>query len=208
MLKNVIIIGSGGHAKVVIDILNINANYKIIGCISKDPPEKHILNIPILGNDDIIPELFQKGITNVFIAIGENKLRLKLAEYLTKMGFNIINVISNDSNISTTVSLGKGIVVMPGASINVDTVISDYSIINTNSSVDHDCFIGKAIHIAPGSNLAGNVSVGEGSFLGIGCVVTPGISINEWTTVGAGSVVIKNLESHSVYVGNPAKKIK
>ncbi len=206
-MKKLIIIGSGGHAKVVIDILKDIREYQIEGCISKDNI-KEILGIPILGSDELLPKLIAKGIKNVFIAVGDNKRRLELSREIKKLGFRLVNVISKKATISKSVHFGSGIVVMPGAVINVETTIEDLAIINTSASVDHDCILSEACHIAPGVNLAGNVKVGRGTFLGTGAAVIPSIEIGEWSIVGAGGVVVKDIPPFSVAVGNPAKVIK
>jgi UDP-perosamine 4-acetyltransferase len=205
MKDKVIIIGASGHAKVIIDILKNNNEYELVGCIDSAPSSKKILDLPILGTDEDLPKLLTQGITHTFIAIGDNRTRKKVAEKVTQLGFNLINAISRFSYISSTVQLGKGIAVMPGAIINVDSIIGDNAIINTGASVDHDGTIGAYSHIAPGTNLAGNVRFGEGVFCGVGCKIIPQITIGEWSIIGAGATVITDIPAHVTSVGIPAK---
>lgn len=208
MNKKVIIIGSGGHAKVIIDIIQGMKKYEIIGVASSDKIKRIISGVPILGNDSILIDLYKSGVKHAFIAIGDCKLRDIIFNYVNKIGFDLVNAISPSANISPTVKIGFGVAIMPGVSINVDSIIEDNVIINTNASIDHDNVIKKSVHIAPGCNLAGNVTVGEGTFLGIGCKVIPKIFIGKWSTIGAGSVVIKDVPSNTVVFGVPAKVIK
>lgn len=206
-MKKLVIIGSGGHAKVVIDIIRENGDYQIEGCVSKDRIES-FQGVPILGTDKCLAELINDGIKNAFIAIGDNRKRLEISKKIRAIGFSLINVISKKAIVSKSVRFGSGIIVHLGAVVNVGTIIEDLAIINTSASIGHDCSIGKASHIAPGTRVTGNVKIGNGALLGVGTVVIPNIKIGNWTVIGAGSVVIKDIPSFSVAVGNPAKVIK
>ncbi|MEW6418727.1 MAG: acetyltransferase [Nitrospirota bacterium] len=208
MPKKIIIIGSGGHAKVIIDILKSSDNYKIIGCTDASLKQKDIMGLPVLGDDSILPQLYKNGLRHAFVAIGDNKIRSEISDCVKKMGFELINAISPHSYISKSVKLGSGIAIVQGAVINPETVIGNNAIINTGSTIDHDCIIEESCHIAPGCNIAGNVRIGKGTFLGIGCKVIPKITIGEWTTVGAGAVVVNDLPGYSLAVGVPAKIVK
>ena len=208
MNKKIVIIGSGGHAKVIIDIFNSTKKYKIIGVTSPDKIKKTISGIPVLGDDSILLDLFNKGVRCAFIAIGDCKLRNKIFENAKKIGFKIVNAISPSSNISRSVKIGSGVAIMPGVSINVDSIIEDNVIINTNTSIDHDNIIKKSVHVAPGCSLAGNVTIGEGTFLGIGCKIIPKIFVGKWSIIGAGTVVIKDIPSNVTVFGVPGKVIK
>lgn len=205
--EKVIIVGSAGHAKAIIDIIRSSGQYKVAGYTS---PEQRLplLGAPYLGQDAQLSDLYDSGISKIFLALGDNKRRLALTKTIKAIGFELINVISPGAYVSPSVKLGSGIAVMPGAVINPDSVIGDLTIINTGATVDHDCLIEPACHIAPGCNLAGNVKLGEGVFLGIGCKVIPKIQIGSWAVVGAGAVVIRDLPANCVAVGVPAKIVK
>lgn len=208
MSNKIVIVGTGGHAKVIIDIFRSMKKYKIIGATTADKTKKNISGIPVLGDDSNLRTLFKQGVKHAFIAIGDCKLRNKVFDYVNNIGFKMVNAISPDANISPTVKIGFGVAIMPGSSINVDSTIEDNVIINTNASIDHDNLIEKSAHIAPGCSLAGNVTVKEGAFLGIGCKIIPKISIGKWSIIGAGSVIIKNIPSNTTAFGVPAKVIK
>ncbi|MFB9758261.1 acetyltransferase [Ectobacillus funiculus] len=207
MKPKVVIIGAGGHAKVIIDILKSCGEYEIVGCTSAFGNDKDIDGVSILGDDKILPILFNKGVKHAFIAIGDNKVRKNISENMKILGYQLINVISSFSYIASSAKLGEGIAVMPGAVINAYSRIHDNAIINTGATIDHDNEIESHAHIAPGCNLAGNVKVEEGAFLGVGCRVIPEKIIGKWSIVGAGSVVIRDVENYTKVVGVPARKI-
>lgn len=204
MRKKVIIIGAGGHAKVIIEILKADVEYELIGCTDVKGKGDPVLGLQILGDDSILPDLYRKGITFAFVAIGDNQLRQKIARNAKEIGFELINAISFSSYIAGSSILGEGIAIMPGASLTAEVVIHDYAIINTGSSIDHESIIGESAHIAPGCNLSGKVVVGEGTFLGTGTSVIDGISIGSWSIVGAGSVVVKDFPDRCIGFGVPA----
>lgn len=208
MKPKVIIIGSSGHAKVIIDTIKHTNNYEIVGCTDVNTCKNNVLDVPIIGDDSVLPSILSKGVKHAFIAIGDNKVRAKLFAIAQGIGFELINVISPYAYISPTVNLGRGIAVMPGAVINADAVIRDNVIVNTGATIDHDCVIDENAHIAPGCTLAGNVKIGKGVFLGAGSKVIPNIDIGDWSILGAGSVVIDNICSNMTAVGVPAKIIK
>lgn len=206
MKKKIVLIGAGGHAKVIIDILVKYEEYEIIGCLDKSYREKQkILGYDVIGDDSVIQNLYNGGVKNAFVALGNNKLRYEISKDLISKGFTLINVISKNSYIADSVKLGYGIAIMPGAIINSNTIIGNNVIINTNASIDHDCNIGDNCHIAPGASLSGYINLGTGAFLGTGCNVRDRINIGQWSTIGVGSAVVKNIPSYSLAYGVPAK---
>lgn len=205
--KKVVVVGGGGHAKVVVDILNRSSIYEVIGCTDQ-VVNQEVLNVKVLGDDTILTELYSTGVHCAIIAIGDNKLRAKLAQKLKEIGFEMISAISPNAHISEYTHLGEGVVVMPGAVINAGAWIGDHVIINTNASIDHDSRIEDYSHIAPGCNIAGNVTIGKGTFAGIGTKVIDRITIGNWCILGAGTVIIKPVPSFTLSVGVPGKVIK
>ncbi|MCG7409894.1 acetyltransferase [Paenibacillus sp. ACRRX] len=202
--RKTVIIGAGGHAKVIIDILRSMPQIEIVGCIDRSSI-RSIMQVPVLGDDDLLPQLFHIGVEHAFVAIGDNRIRQRLAERAAEIGFTLINAISPHANISESASLGSGIAIMPGAIVNAEAVIDNYAVINTSSSIDHECRIGESCHVAPGSHLSGNVHVQEGAFLGTGTTVIDGIHIGAWTVIGAGSVVVRDIPAHCLAYGVPAR---
>jgi UDP-perosamine 4-acetyltransferase len=206
--ESVVIVGSGGHAKVVIELIRAEGKYQIAGCTGLEENGFVLGDVPIVGNDNVLPTLLSKGIGRAFIAIGDNRLRMRLTTQLSEMGFEIINAISADSVVSPSAMLGRGIAIMAGAIINSGTRIENGAIINTNASVDHDCRVGAGVHVGPGSTLGGNVELGEEAFLGAGATVIPGIRVGRSAIVGAGSVVIRNVPDEVTVAGVPARLIQ
>ena len=207
MAKGIILVGAGGHAKVVIEILRANG-CDVHYCVGGSDAVDECLGVPVVKGDHWLETLRSEGYSQVFIGIGPNRLRLKLAELAQSLGYDLINAISPSAVVSPSVTMGNGVAAMAGAIINADSTIGDLAIINTGATVDHDCHIGTAVHIAPQCGLAGTVSIGNGSFLGIGSRVIPGVAIGEWSTVGAGAVVTKDLPAHVTAVGIPARVLR
>lgn len=210
--EKLIVIGAGGHARSVIDIILQNGNYDIVGCVDSVYPDVVELpgmkEIPIIGNDDNLEELYSSGIKNIFIAIGNNSLRAKLYKKSINIGFNSVTIISKNAVVSPKAVIGKGTCVMPGAVINVNCCIGDNCIVNTNCSLDHDCLVRNHCHIAPGAAISGTVVLGEFVQIGTGASVIDAMTIGSGSFVGAGSVVVKNIPERVLVYGVPAKIIR
>jgi sugar O-acyltransferase (sialic acid O-acetyltransferase NeuD family) len=191
-----VIIGAGGHAKVIIEIIE-----ELKGAVKN-----------ISDTDPLVTELLGYAVTRqpvyaapVIVAVGNNSIRKKIvSETPGKFG----TAIHPRANISSRCRVGEGTVIMAGVTVNSHTEIGKHCIINTNASVDHDCVIGDFAHISPNAALGGGVTVGEGSHIGIGSAVIPGIQVGKWVTIGAGSVIIKDVPDYAVVVGNPGTVIK
>lgn len=203
----VVVLGAGGHAKVCIELLQAMGK-KVAYCIGDVDSADRCVGIPVLKGDENLAHLRNKGYSKLFVAVGSNELRNQLATLALKQGYQLVNAISPTAMIAPSAKLGVGIAIMAGAVINAEATIENLAIINTGATVDHDCRIGRAVHLAPQCVLAGNVVVGKYSFLGMGCTVISKIEIGERVTVGAGSVVISHIELGTTSVGVPARIIK
>lgn len=201
---SVVIVGAGGHAKVVADIL-LGMRQAVLGYVDDDPATwgNTRLGLPVLGPVESLSHLEFDG---AICAIGSNRVRLTLAErFAGLLDGRWINAIHPQAVIGYGVQMGNGVVVAAGAVINVDTVIGHHSIINTGATVDHDCAVGDYAHIAPGTHLAGAVNIGVGTLVGVGAAVIPNVSIGEWTVVGAGATVVCDVPPNVVARGTPAR---
>lgn len=203
MKERLVVIGAGGHARSVMDVLIQNGDYDIIGCLSPNG-EKDVLGIPVLGDDQLLPQLYQEGCRHVFVALGKNKLRCRISERCREMGFRTISVISRNAVISSRVEIGEGACVLHGAVIHVNSRIGRDCIINTAAAIDHDCVVGEGCHIAGNSYLAGTVSVGDYTLIAPGAVIRDGISIGKNCVIGMGAVATKNIPDEVMAYGVPA----
>lgn len=211
-MKEIIIIGAGGHAKVIIDIILQRKKFfndklvvkGILDDIFCEYEEKKIFGIPIIGKIDKILELPNN--TYYIIAIGNNSIRKKIFQKYN--GREYATLIHPKAVIAEEVTIGEGTVIMAGAIVNSHTRIGKHCILNTGSIVEHDNFIEDYVHISPGAVLCGGISVEEGTWIGANVVITHGMKIGKEVIIGAGAVVIKNIDNKNIVAGNPAKMIK
>ena len=196
------VVGAGGHAKVVVATLQA-AGFEVEAAWDDDPARVggHLLGVAIRGPVASVPV----G-ASVVIAVGSNEARKAIAGQLT--GHSFVSVVHPAAVVHPSAILRQGTVVFAGAVVQPDAHIGEHVIVNTGASVDHDCILESFVHVAPGVRLAGNVSLREGSFLGIGASVVPGIEIGAWAIVGAGAVVLKPLASKVTAVGCPAREFR
>jgi len=197
MEEPVTIIGAGGHAKVVIATLRM-AGYKVFVALDDDRLKwgSEVLGVRVTG-----PVSSMKPGARAVIAIGDNAARLRVSRQLTA---EWISAVHPSAIVHDREAIGAGSVVLAGAVIQPGASIGAHVIVNTAATVDHDCRVGDFAHLAPGVHLAGGVSVGNGAMLGVGAVTIPGVSIGEWSTVGAGSVVLRDLPPKVIAFGVPA----
>ena len=206
--RNLLIIGAGGHGKVVADIAEESNLWEKIAFIDDAYPQKKTNGAwSIIGKTSNL-STFTTEYLDAFVAIGHAKTRKTLLEKLSKIGFHTPTIIHHTASISRHTKIGQGCVIMPKVVINVDSIIGDGVIINTAATVDHDCIIEDFVHLAPGVHLSGSVHVGYETWLGTGTSCIQGIHIQHQTMIGAGSVVIKNLPHNITAVGVPASIIK
>ncbi len=209
--KKIVLIGGGGHCKVVISILKKLDNFEIAGISDNYQTGSLISGIKILGTDDDLKNIYKSGIHYTLITVGsirDNAKRYELFNMVRKIGFIFPIIISNEAIVDESVKIDEGTIIMPGSIINIDSSIGKNCIINTGSIIEHNCKIGNHCHIAPGVNISGTVNIGELSFIGTGATIIQKIKIGKNVTIGAGSVVIKDIPDNVIAVGNPAKIIK
>ncbi len=209
MAERLVILGAGGHAKMVIEAARSQGEFEPAVCLAQGAlPKQRILDVPVEDESiDLLRELKADGF-HAFVAIGSNKLRRKLTNTLVEIGLPIATIIAKNAWKSPSARIEDGCVLMPGAIVGADASIGAGAIINTAASVDHDCSIGAFAHIAPGTHLAGNVHIGEAAFLGVGVSVIPERKIGSHSTIGAGGVVVCDIPNDEVWVGCPARMLK
>lgn len=204
VVRNLSILGAGGHAKVVIDSLGQSLESSQVRVLEEGrKASRKLLEIyPVESFNDWgdIDEYFH-------IAIGSNEARARLGKDAEKHGKKSVTIAHRLAVISECALLEDGVFVAANAIIAPDVVIKAGCIVNHASVVDHDCSIGEYSHIAPGVILGGGVNVGKQCLIGSGSIVLPGLSIGDGAIVGAGSVVTKSISENEKVVGNPAKRI-
>ena len=207
--KPVIILGAGGHAKVVAEVLKV-CGHEIIGLLTPDEePGDRCFGVKVLGDDDAIASFLPDEVVlanGIGFLPGEN-LRWRLASKMRNQGYNFIKVIHPSAIIAEDIIFGDGVHVLERAVIQPGVMVGRDSIINTGAIINHDCKIGEECHMAPSVTLGGNVVVGSKSYLGIGANVIQNILIGMGSVVGAGSIVCKNLENNVKFIQPRVQKM-
>ena len=209
--RKCIILGCGGHGRVVLDILNNIGMYEIIGFVDSNIEYvgRRIDGIEVLGCPDDLPALRNHfDIDCAIVAIGNNGVRRALADHIESMGYGLVNAVHPSANLARNVTMGRNIVIAAGALVCAHCQIGDSVILNTGCIIDHESLIGTATHICPGARLAGRVTVESGAFVGIGATVIQSTRVGYESVVGAGAVVINDVAPMSTVVGVPAREIK
>ncbi|MFQ5489193.1 MAG: acetyltransferase [Phycisphaerae bacterium] len=206
-----VIVGAGGHGRVVLDILVNAGNHDVLGFVDSNPAlaGKRVDGRRILGGLDALRQFrHSMNIEGAVVAIGDNGVRRDFADQIDAMGLTLINAIHPSANLAHNVTLGRNVVISAGALVCAHCQIGDSVILNTGCIVDHESMIGTATHICPGSRLAGRVTVESGAFVGIGATVTQNLRIGYEAIIGAGAVVISDVPPLTTVVGVPAREIK
>lgn len=201
MSENVIIIGCGGHGKVIAEMVEACGD-TVAGFLDDNPERTECMGYPVLGRTADAVNYPNHAFV---IAIGSNATRKKFAE---AMPLHYKTVIHPTAIVSKRAVIGAGTVVMPGAVINACAEIGSHAIINTCAVIEHDCTVGNFAHISPNAALGGTTTVGELTHIGIGASVRNNITICGGCTVGAGAAVVKNIEKPGTYAGVPVKRLK
>jgi acetyltransferase EpsM len=198
VMNNLIIVGSSGHGNVVAEIA-IQSGYTVK--FWDDDSSKINHEHKIEKRDLVIP-----ANTNIFVAIGANKIRELISLQYPQESF--IFLFHPQSSISNNAKIGVGTVVMSGVVVNYGVHVGDHCILNSGAIIDHDCTLEEYVHVSPNATLCGNVSVGTGTWIGAGATIIQGINIGKNVTIGAGAVIINDVPNNATVVGNPGKVIK
>lgn len=204
--RRMVVIGAGGHAKVVIDVARA-AGWIPVAALDPVGAGHFCADVPVLGSDDMAADLRNDGIRFAVVALGANGLRLRLGKKLEQIGFTCPAIVHPSAILSPYAQVGAGTVVMPYAVINSHARIGEFAIINTGAIVEHDCNVGDGAHIAPRSAMGGNVDIGREALFGIGAVARPGSAVGGGATVGAGSTVIGAIDAGAMVAGTPARPL-
>lgn len=196
-----VVVGAGGHGKVVCDVL-LSMGLVVDGFVDDGKPiGERVLGLPVLGNTAWLDD----NPASIALGIGDNVRRRLLAERFVKTGSALVTGIHASATIAPSATVGPGAIVMARAVVNPDARIEDGAIINTAAVVEHDCFIGSYAHLSPSSALGGAVTIGAEAHVGLGAVVLPGMTVGAGSVVGAGAVVNKTVPERVVVRGVPAR---
>jgi UDP-perosamine 4-acetyltransferase len=206
---DVVLIGAGGHGKVVLDILRQSRGLRPVGFLDADSAliGTEVAGLEVLGSIQHLPRLKREKVRGAIVSIGDNRTRRTQAREVESAGVELISAIHPSAIIASSARLGRHLVICARAVVCVDAEIGDSTILNTGCVVDHECRLGEAVHVGPGALLAGRVSVGDEAFVGMGSQVIQCLSVGAGATVGAGTTVIRDVPDHTRVVGSPARVI-
>ena len=198
-MKSLVIIGSGGHAKVVVSTARA-LGIEVLAALDDDKTRQgqQVLGVPITGPSH---DFANYPDCRFVLAFGSNPGRKNVSAGLD---LDWATLVHPRATVCPTARLGEGTVVFAGAVVQAEASIGRHCILNTGCSVDHDSVLGDFVHIGPGARLCGGVQVGEGSLVGVGACARPGAKIGQWCTVGAGAAVVTDLADNGTYGGVPA----
>jgi sugar O-acyltransferase (sialic acid O-acetyltransferase NeuD family) len=195
-----VLYGASGHSKVIIEAL-IASGGNVIAIFDDNEEVNGVLNYKVSGKYD---DAFFPDVPRI-ISIGSNLVRMKIAK---RLNCSFGNVVHPTGWISSTVKLGEGTVVMGNVIVQADAQIGRHVILNTSSSIDHDCIIHDFVHISPGAVLCGGVTIGEGTQVGAGATIIQNIKVGKWAIIGAGSVIVNDIPDHAVVRGVPGRVVR
>ena len=204
----VIVIGGGGHAKVLVSTLLL-CRKNILGFVDLNQTAPPLLGVSCLGNDAAVllhaPD--DVRLVNGVGSTGSTAIRQDVYDRFTREGYCFTTVIHPSSIVAPEVQIEDGVQIMAGAILQPGSSVGSNAIVNTGAIIDHDCAVGAHAHIAPGAVLSGGVRVDSGAHIGTGACIIQGVSIGAASVVGAGAVVIRDVPSGVTAVGVPAKTI-
>lgn len=205
-----IIVGAGGHGAVIADALRMAHPQLTLVAVDADDAKTstELLDVPVIGNDSVLPALLADGFTEFVIGVGgtgDNDLRQRLFEHCLALGLAPMTVSHPTAIVSGWAVIHQGAQLLPACVVNARTTVGANAIVNSGAIVEHDCMIGAHVHVSPGAKLASGIKVGEGAHVGIGASVREGVSIGTRAVVGAGAAVVSDVEQRTVVTGVPAR---
>lgn len=209
IMEQYVVLGAGGHAKVVIDILQLT-NKEIYGLVDKNN-NGMCMNYHIVGSDDLLPEIYKQGICNASMGIGhigDVTIRNHVYQIAKEIGFKFPTIIHPSAILSDSAILNEGVLCNAGGIVNAGARIGALCILNTSSIVEHDSVIGYGVHLGPNATVLGGASVGDNTFIGAGSIVLQGVHVGSNCTIGAGTVVLHDIPDDVVVVGTPGNIIR
>ena len=213
-MRRALLLGAGGHSRVVLSILAEVGTHSIAGVIDINKAHSDmrnscelIMGVPVFALDALTQFMGSKDL-DIFLAIGDCSLRSLWWKKMLDMEFSMPNLLSPKAIVHPSVILGSANVICSGVFIGPEATLGNNNLINTGSILEHESSVGNHCHIAPRSLIAGRSNIADNCFVGAGSVIIDGISISEFTTVGAGAIVVADIKRpHGVYVGVPGRRM-
>lgn len=207
--SSVLVLGAGGHAKVALDIFRLQG-VAVHGVIDDDKDKwgTEVEGIPVIGGSELVPFLFEQGIWQAFVAIGNQRVRRDKVAWLAELGYSFPVCQHPQSIVAASAKIEGGAMLAAGAIVNSSAQIGAHAILNTAATVDHDGVIEQGVHLSPGVHLGGQVRVGSWTHVGIGSSVIQEVEIGRESIIGAGSVVVRSLPDRVKAYGVPARVIE
>ncbi|MCH2137814.1 MAG: acetyltransferase [Phycisphaerales bacterium] len=202
-----LILGAGGHAQVVADAALSAGPWTTVDALDDDAGAEHGCINSIVGT---LADVSSMGSTydGIALGFGDSVLRRKAIEAVMAAGMQAATIIHPTAIVARHTTIGPGTVVLAGAVVNTGTTVGPACVLNTRSSVDHHCSINALAHVAPGATLGGRVSVGEAAWIGMGAVIRDGTAICAQATIGAGAVVVNDVDTPGTWIGVPATLLR
>lgn len=211
MKRRIVVWGTSGHALVVADILRLTGDAEVLGFLDDRVDGERVgevLGLPVLGGRAQLPGLKGMGATHIVLAFGDCGGRRRLAPLVDQAGLEFATAIHPKATVAAGTVIGAGTVIVAGVVVNPGVRIGRNAILNTCSSVDHECVLGEAVHIGPGVHLGGRVIVGDAAWIGIGAIIRDRIQIGAGSIIGAGAVITKDVPAGVVAYGVPGRVVR
>ena len=207
-MKGLLIIGAGGHGKVIADIASTLGKWDQIAFVDdKYPDLKQVLDWLVIGGMEDF-RMHRQEYPDVFVAVGDNAVRQKITIWSEEAGFHLPSLIHPRAAVSRLAVIGAGTIINSQSAVNANAKIGKGCIVNTGATVGHDCVLGDFVHVAPGASLAGETVIGEACWIGMRSAVIEQLTVGKGVVVGAGAVVLSDVPDQKLVVGIPAKIIK
>lgn len=210
-MKEILLIGGGGHCRSCIEVIESSKEFKIAGIIDrKHMVGQSILGYPVIGSDSNLKALREKY-TYAIVTVGQiesNELRKKLFGKIQRLNYVLPVLIADSAHVSKHSNIGEGSIVMHQAFVNAGVSIGSNSIVNNGAIIEHDCVIGNHCHVSTNVTLNGGVKINHNTFIGSNSCIIQELKVASNVCVGANSTVMKNIARKGTYVGSPAQKIK
>ncbi len=209
MTRQAVVIGTGGHCRVILSLLAACGKHEVLGIIDREMTyvDRTIMGVQVIGAINTLQKLIGIRDLDVFLAIGDNRLRRKLWNKVCELGLTLPNLISPHAIVDANAALGSANVICARAFIGPETMVGENNLINTAAVLEHNVRIGNHCHIGPSSTVAGQSIIGDSCFLGAGATIINKVELASNIMIGAGSAVIHNIPIQGVYVGVPSRKI-